>query len=271
MALEGNFILRILHEGGRQAGAAISGINPGALNPLESIPDRATGTGSAHLNRLRAQAISKRSAQTGALGGLASQAPMAKTMMSVGKAFAAGGAIAGVATGVTAILGIGKQLLGMSKIFGTMSKTFFQMTSMMIDMALMPMIPHLMRFLQWWLREGTKKATEVGNWLAKNGPNIAKAMAGLAKLLGFMAGGVNPANHAPGGSHANAGGGPLQGLGIAWILGQMLRQKVGLAKGGVVTQPTNALIGEAGPEAVIPLSGAGGAGGGLGGIFETIL
>jgi hypothetical protein len=29
-----------------------------------------------------------------------------------------------------------------------------------------------------------------------------------------------------------------------------------LAKGGIVTGPTNALIGEAGPEAVIPLSGA---------------
>jgi phage-related minor tail protein len=29
-----------------------------------------------------------------------------------------------------------------------------------------------------------------------------------------------------------------------------------MAKGGIVTGPTNALIGEAGPEAVIPLSGA---------------
>jgi hypothetical protein len=28
-----------------------------------------------------------------------------------------------------------------------------------------------------------------------------------------------------------------------------------MAKGGIVTGPTNALIGEAGPEAVIPLSG----------------
>jgi hypothetical protein len=31
--------------------------------------------------------------------------------------------------------------------------------------------------------------------------------------------------------------------------------KIRLAKGGIVTGPTNALIGEAGPEAVIPLSG----------------
>ena len=218
MALEIGGALRIIVESaggaGRQVGAAVSGLG-GAVGGmgLQSVPDLAIGPGAPHLNRLRAQAIAKRSAQTGALGGLASQAPMAKTFMAVGKGFAAGGPIAGAAMGITAIVGMVKQLLGMSKIFGTFSKTFFQMTSMMIDMALMPMIPHLMRFLQWWLREGTKKATEVGNWLAKNGPNIAKAMAGLAKLLGFMAGGVNPANHAPGGSHANAGGGPLQGLG----------------------------------------------------------
>ena len=29
-----------------------------------------------------------------------------------------------------------------------------------------------------------------------------------------------------------------------------------MAKGGIVTGPTNAVIGEAGPEAVVPLSGA---------------
>jgi hypothetical protein len=38
-----------------------------------------------------------------------------------------------------------------------------------------------------------------------------------------------------------------------------------MAVGGIVTRPTLALIGEAGPEAVIPLSGGGGSGGGGGG------
>lgn len=264
MALEINAVMRMIHEGGRQVGAAVGGLG----SPLETIPPLPGSgtTGQAHLHRMRAQAIAKRSAQAGALGGLASQAPMARTMMSVGKAFAAGGPIAGVATGVTAIVGIAKQLLGMSKIFGTMSKTFFQMTSMMIDMALMPLIPHMMRFLQWWLREGTKKATEVGDWLARNGPNIAKAMAGLAKLLSIVGGSVgggdrkNPINLLP--PHMSI---PMK---IGMALG---RDRVGMAKGGVVTQPTNALIGEAGPEAVIPLSGAGSSGGGLGGIFQTIM
>jgi hypothetical protein len=41
--------------------------------------------------------------------------------------------------------------------------------------------------------------------------------------------------------------------------------KIRLAKGGIVTGPTNALIGEAGPEAVIPLSGRNG---GLGQTFN---
>jgi phage-related minor tail protein len=36
-----------------------------------------------------------------------------------------------------------------------------------------------------------------------------------------------------------------------------------LAEGGIVTGPTLALIGEAGPEAVIPLDRAGGMGGGI--------
>jgi SLT domain-containing protein len=36
-----------------------------------------------------------------------------------------------------------------------------------------------------------------------------------------------------------------------------------MATGGIVTSPTFALIGEAGPEAVIPLSKMGGMGGGI--------
>ena len=43
-----------------------------------------------------------------------------------------------------------------------------------------------------------------------------------------------------------------------------IRAKFKLAKGGIVMGPTNALIGEAGPEAVVPLSGANSARGALG-------
>ena len=38
-------------------------------------------------------------------------------------------------------------------------------------------------------------------------------------------------------------------------MGEMMSDETKMAKGGIVTGPTRALIGEAGPEAVIPLSG----------------
>lgn len=49
-----------------------------------------------------------------------------------------------------------------------------------------------------------------------------------------------------------------------------LKEKIGLQEGGIVTSPTRALIGEKGPEAVIPL-GRGLAGAGIGGITVNIL
>ena len=53
---------------------------------------------------------------------------------------------------------------------------------------------------------------------------------------------------------------------VGFSLGDIPRPGTGgvteLAHGGIVTQPTVALIGEAGPEAVVPLTGRGGGGGG---------
>ena len=46
-------------------------------------------------------------------------------------------------------------------------------------------------------------------------------------------------------------GSMMQGAGQAMNMGSS--QRIAMAQGGIVTQPTNALIGEAGPEAVIPL------------------
>ena len=47
---------------------------------------------------------------------------------------------------------------------------------------------------------------------------------------------------------------------------QLKNKTIRMAKGGIVTGPTNALIGEAGPEAVIPLSGKNA--GGMGSTFN---
>jgi hypothetical protein len=78
----------------------------------------------------------------------------------------------------------------------------------------------------------------------------ADAMAGLtdaqkAEILGGTD--SSPALGGTGGNRFNPPGGDM----------------IALAKGGIVTSPTMALIGEAGPEAVIPLSRGGGFGGGI--------
>jgi phage-related minor tail protein len=57
-------------------------------------------------------------------------------------------------------------------------------------------------------------------------------------------------------------GGSIIGGAIGGITG-LMSNIPGLAEGGIVTGPTLALIGEAGPEAVVPLDRAGGIGGGM--------
>lgn len=63
---------------------------------------------------------------------------------------------------------------------------------------------------------------------------------------------------------------------MLWLAGnpygadQRNQFKIKLAEGGIVTKPTMALIGEAGPEAVVPLSKGKGAMGGFGGVNITI-
>ena len=60
----------------------------------------------------------------------------------------------------------------------------------------------------------------------------------------------------------------IQRLGVGKGL---VHPKNRLAKGGIVLGPTNALIGEAGPEAVVPLSGANSARGGMGATYNITI
>jgi hypothetical protein len=81
---------------------------------------------------------------------------------------------------------------------------------------------------------------------------LADALAGLTadeikEVLGDEAGGNGAALGGSDGVKVNPPGGDM----------------IALASGGIVTSPTMALIGEAGPEAVIPLSRGGGFGGGI--------
>ena len=65
----------------------------------------------------------------------------------------------------------------------------------------------------------------------------------------------------------NSVAGKIPGVGSKITLGEIPK----LADGGIVTRPTLALVGEAGPEAVIPLSrGRGALGGAAGGITEVV-
>ena len=70
----------------------------------QGVRDYQTGQGSAASNRERSRELARRHTQTAAVGRLAGQVPGAGAAMGVGKAFAAGGMIAGMATGVTAIV-----------------------------------------------------------------------------------------------------------------------------------------------------------------------
>jgi len=79
--------------------------------------------------------------------------------------------------------------------------------------------------------------TRIVNFI-RNNP-ISNAISGT---LGAIGGGLNAAKGA-----VDAG----------W------KKIFGMADGGIVTRPTLAMVGEAGPEAIIPLSRAGGMGGGL--------
>jgi hypothetical protein len=81
----------------------------------------------------------------------------------------------------------------------------------------------------------------------------------LLDAIGGISGSKKQANAMAAFEQALAGSGKISVKEDAAI-----RAKFKLAKGGIVLGPTNALIGEAGPEAVVPLSGANSARGALG-------
>jgi chromosome segregation ATPase len=87
-----------------------------------------------------------------------------------------------------------------------------------------------------------EKAAAISMALVNGALAVTKALAELGPIAGGIAAGVIAAA-------------------TAVQVGTIASQQVPLAQGGIVTGPTNALIGEAGPEAVIPLDRMGGMGG----------
>jgi ElaB/YqjD/DUF883 family membrane-anchored ribosome-binding protein len=102
-----------------------------------------------------------------------------------------------------------------------------------------------------WIKENAGPALDVLETAFKTAfAPIALAISGLEKLLKLLGSWDKGSRGVPNLTRPGAGSGGMRGNEIE-----------GMAKGGIVTQPTFALIGEAGPEAVIPLNRAGGMGG----------
>jgi hypothetical protein len=91
-------------------------------------------------------------------------------------------------------------------------------------------------------------------------PQFGKRAAGLLEQIGSIKGDKKRARA----EEAFAASLSASGRGISATAAEKIKAQFKLAKGGIVMGPTNALIGEAGPEAVIPLSGANSARGAMG-------
>ena len=107
-----------------------------------------------------------------------------------------------------------------------------------------------------WLGEGDRAITMLKAamvlWVAKTGIMIVASLVGMVANLGLMVANMGASTF---------GVGAIVGLGIMASVITAVMAAIGtvtamtaFAEGGVVTKPTNALIGEAGPEAVLPLS-----------------
>ena len=91
-------------------------------------------------------------------------------------------------------------------------------------------------------------------------PQFGKRAAGLLEEIGAIKGDKKRARA----EEAFAASLSASGRGISAAAAQKIKAQFKLAKGGIVLGPTTALIGESGPEAVIPLSGANSARGAMG-------
>lgn len=117
------------------------------------------------------------------LGQLVRMMPAGGAIANVTTAFKQGGMMTGMLTGVVGIVGFVKGLLSQSKIFGAVSGAFFKMAGAMMDIALMPMLPLMMRFLAWFQRTGFALAQEWGKKLATGVEKIVSIVASINKIL----------------------------------------------------------------------------------------
>jgi len=103
----------------------------------------------------------------------------------LGGALMKGGVIGMATGGITAIMGIVSKALGSSSIFTGVAAQFWKIAGVMVDMLLMPLLPYMMKFIQWMM-------TKVMPQVMKISEGIGRALQGdigplLSAYFGFLA------------------------------------------------------------------------------------
>ena len=117
--------------------------------------------------------------RTNALKHLAQQMPGGGLMTSMASAYKGGGAIAGMATGIGAAVGILTSIMKSSQVFQTLSGTVFKVLGFMADMFLMPFVPMMMKFVNWMLQHMPA--------IQSAGEKTVAILEGIASVLGWGA------------------------------------------------------------------------------------
>jgi len=86
-----------------------------------------------------------------ALQGMAKAMPGGGLFTTMAKSFGQGGMMGGIATGITAVVGILTSIMKSSQVFQTTAGTIFKILGMMADLFLMPFVPLMMKFASWMI------------------------------------------------------------------------------------------------------------------------
>jgi len=96
---------------------------------------------------------------------------MAGPIGKLGGSLMKGGVIGMATAGITSIMGIVSKALGSSSIFTGVAAQFWKIAGVMVDMLLMPLLPYMMKFIQWMM-------TTVMPEIMKLSKGISRALSG---------------------------------------------------------------------------------------------
>ena len=120
--------------------------------------------------------------RTAALQNMAKSFPGGGLMTTMAKSFASGGVIGGVATGITAVVGILTSIMKSSQVFQTLGGTIFKILGMMADLFLMPFVPLMMKFASWMISH----MPQIEAWGKKAADFTEKVWNILSSIAGFF-------------------------------------------------------------------------------------